>query len=1076
MSIPKLSVSNPVLSNLLMIMIIALGVYAWVTLPRDLIPEITTYTVRIGTLYPGASAEEVEKLVTVRIEEEIENVDQIDLITSSSSEGRSEIMVRFEEISDRDFDKRIQDLRNAVDRIKDLPTQILDDPEVTALDVGSGFPMITVTIAGVLTESQMKSVAEKLEKRISSIKGVSNIRIAGIREREIWVEVDPDRLKAYNLVADQVTLALSQRNLNLPAGMLEVGQSEFLVRTMGEFQQVKEIAETIIKVIPSGTLVRVKDVATVSDTYEEARTLSRINGQPSISLTVQKKIDGNSIKIIDQIREIVYPYTENGKDPALVEEKTKESRFLGTLFNQQTPEVINLPPETKIFVVNDSSVILRERLGILQTNALFGLILVVLLLWLFMGTRNALFAALGIPVAILGTFWILKQIGSSINGPSLLGLILVIGIVVDDAIVVIENVFRHIEEGMTPAEAAVVGAEEVTWPVLSASLTTIAAFSPLILMSGIPGQFMRIIPITGVVVILASLFEVFAILPAHIAEWSKPRSKAENRRQSWFIAIQQRYVSILDQILSLRYLVVIMVILFTLVFSFLAFTILPKELFPGEEFPQFYIKVDMPTAFGIKETAQVMEKVEQAVKSLPKEEYIALVTNIGLQTPTSAMESTTVRSNAAEILVELVPKNQRVRSRDEIIESLRLELVDVTGAEKISFDKLEGGPPRTKDVEVKVKGDRFPQLLEITQQLKAKLKSMDGVFDVQDDFRSGKSELHLQVEGEKLRQYGLSIFQVANNVRHAIEGNICTIYREADETIDVIVKYNKQAMNTIEALNNMMITTPRGVAVPLKDVAQLSREDGLAEVKRFDVERAITVSASVNRQTTTPAVATQALQSAFEDIGFRYPGYRLDFRGEFDQIMESFKELGLKLFPMGVLMMFLILGAQFKSFLQPLIILFAIPFGVIGAMFGLLITQSTLSLIALFGVVALAGIAVNDSIVLIDFINQRRPSTVLEDQIDAEMAPSSQFRPELRVSLREAILEGSRLRLRPIILTSVTTIAGLIPMALGLGGKSPIWIPLASTIIFGLLFSTLLTLFVMPALYYIIEDLRSPRG
>ena len=236
MSIPKLSVSNPVLSNLLMIMIIALGVYAWVTLPRDLIPEIVTYTVRIGTLYPGASAEEVEKLVTVRIEEEIENVDQIDLITSSSSEGRSEIMVRFEEISDRDFDKRIQDLRNAVDRIKDLPTQILDDPEVTDLDVGSGFPMITVTIAGVLTESQMKSVAEKLEKRISSIKGVSNIRIAGIREREIWVEVDPDRLKAYNLVADQVTLALSQRNLNLPAGMLEVGQSEFLVRTMGEFQ------------------------------------------------------------------------------------------------------------------------------------------------------------------------------------------------------------------------------------------------------------------------------------------------------------------------------------------------------------------------------------------------------------------------------------------------------------------------------------------------------------------------------------------------------------------------------------------------------------------------------------------------------------------------------------------------------------------------------------------------------------------------------------------------------------------------------------------------------------------------
>ena len=1060
MSIPKLSVSNPVLSNLLMVVITALGVYAWVTLPRDLIPEIVTYTARISTFYPGASAETVEKLVTARIEDAIEKVDQIDLITSKSSEGRSDISVQFEEISDRDFDKRIQDLRNAVDRIKDLPSELLDQPEVVAVDISNGVPMVTVAVSGDLDESQMKLAAEALEKQIIKIDGVSNIQVAGVRDREIWVEVDPDRLKSYNLVAEQVSLALSQRNLNLPAGVLEVGQSEFLVRTMGEFRSVAEIAETIIKVTTYGTPVRVKDIATVRDTYQEARTLSRINGQPSISLTIQKKNDGNAIRIIDQIRKIVTPYTEGQTNPV--------NQMIQKTSSKLTP--IELPPETKISLVNDSSVLLRERLGILQNNALLGLVLVVVFLWLFMGSRNAFFAALGIPTAILGALWILKLMGSSINASTLFGLILVIGIVVDDAIVVIENVFRRMEEGLSPAKAAIVGAQEVAWPVLSASLTTMAAFLPLILMSGIPGQFMRVVPITGVVVILASLVEVFAILPAHIAEWSKPTTaNSEESRSNWFVNIQDRYVELLNRILDWRYVIVFGTVLGTFVFSILAFISLPKELFPGEDFPQFYIKVDMPTDYGIEETTQFMEKLERVVKSLPKEEYVALVTNIGLQTPTNGLEGTSISSNVAEVLVELVPKDERNRSRDEIIEFLRLQMTEITGAEKIYFDKQEGGPPRGRDVEVKVKGDRIPQLVAIANQLKKKLSSIDGVFDVKDDFKSGKPEIRLRTKGEKLRQFGLTIFQVANNVRHAIEGNTCTVYRDADEAIDVVVKYTKNSMNTIDALSQMMIATPSGISVPLKDIAQISRENSLVDIKRFDVERAITVSASVDREVTSPAIATQVLQATFEDIGFRYPGYSLDFRGEFDQILESFKELGLKLLPMGVMLMYFILGAQFKSFLQPFIILFAIPFGVIGAMVGLLITQSTLSLIALFGVVALAGIVVNDSIVLIDFINQRRNQNQKSKTYDDQEKANDPVVDELR----DAVLKGSRLRLRPIVLTSLTTIAGLIPMFLGLGGKSPVWQPLASTIIFGLLFSTLLTLFVMPALYYIIEGIRS---
>ena len=419
MSIPKLSVGNPVLANLLMIVIIIFGVYAWIVLPRELTPEISFNSATVTTFYPGASSEDVEKLVTVPIEDAIEeSVNKIDIVLSVSSEGRSLITVQFEEISEREFDKEFQNLRTAVDRVNDLPTEILDEPQVQELDISTGFPVLTIVVGGEISEDQMKEIAEDLKDEILEIRNVSAVRLAGVREREIWVEVDPDQLKAYNLPIEAVISALRTHNLNLPAGTLEMGASEYLVRTMGEFKGLTEIEDTIIRARPTGTPLRVRDVATVSDTYEKPRTLSHINGKPSISLTVQKKTEGNTIKLVAQIRE-------------LVEQRKSD-----------------LPDGAELSAVNDYSVILKERLGILENNAVFGLILVVVLLYLFMGWRNAFFAALGIPVAFMATFFFLHWSGFSLNGVALFGLILVVGIVVDDAIVVIENVFRRIQEGM----------------------------------------------------------------------------------------------------------------------------------------------------------------------------------------------------------------------------------------------------------------------------------------------------------------------------------------------------------------------------------------------------------------------------------------------------------------------------------------------------------------------------------------------------------------------------------------------------------------------------------------------------
>ena len=1047
MSIPKMSVNNPVLANMLMIIILAFGLYAWINLPRELTPEIALQSATVTTLYPGASPEEVEKLVTAPIEDAVEeNVSKINLLFSNSSEGRSVISVDFEEMSDRDFDKELENLRTAVEQVNELPAEILDAPKVEELDVSSGFPMLTIVVGGSISETQMRDVAENLKDEILDIKNIASVRIAGLREREIWIEVDPDRLRAYQLPISVVITALSASNLNLPAGTMELGNMEFMVRTMGEFTNPDVIQDTIIAVQPIGTPLRLKDVATVSDTYEEARTLSRIQGEPSISLSVQKKTEGNTIALVAELRELV------------------EKRS------------VDLPEGAELTAVNDYSVILKERLGILETNAFFGLMLVVLMLLLFIGWRNALFAALGIPVAFMATFWFMSMTGYSLSGVSLFGLILVVGIVVDDAIVVIENIYRHIERGESPKIAAILGAEEVGWPVLAASLTTICAFGPLMFMSGTAGQFMRVVPIMAILVLLASLFEVFVILPAHVAEWGKTktrtgRSRFESLRTrspksfalsayiigffAWFGTvfdlIRNRYVSILKITIRHRYAFVGSVLFIGLIACVGAFLVLDKELFPGEDFPQFYVKAEMPPSYGIQETTTIIAQLEEAAKTLPSSEVAAIVSNVGLHTPTSGMmEGVTYGSNFGEVIVELTPKQERTRGVDDIIADLRTKTTSISGIEELNFITQEGGPPSGQDVEVKVKGPRFEQLTELADTLKTSLSQIDGVYDIRDDFRTGKSELRIYLKPEKAHQYGLTTFQIAQTVRTAIEGAKATTYREADEAIDVVVKYKEDTLTNLVELNNLLIATPTGAIIPLKDVADITEEKGYSDIRRFDGERSTTVYATVDRTKTTPFKANQALIRKFTDVESLYPGYQLDFRGLFDEIIESFSELW-KLFIVGLLLIYVVLGAQFKSFIQPIIIMFAVPFGMIGAMVGLLIANATLSMVAMFGIVALSGIVVNDSIVLIDFINKYR---------------------ERGYNKWYAILKGGYVRLRPIILTSLTTIIGLIPMAIGLGGKSPIWMPMAYTIIFGLAFATTMTLFVMPALYAITTDLR----
>jgi multidrug efflux pump len=1004
---------------MLMTGIILAGLLAFFKLPREAVAEFSLNWAFIMTSFSGVSPEEVEKLITVPIEDEIADVERIESITSTSSEGFSFISVKFETMSDDEFDKVFQDLKGEVDKVKDLPEDA-DEPEVVDFSTQDFVPMINVVVSGDISEKGMKKLADDLKDDILDIKNVAGVELAGVREREIWVEVDPERLNSFDLSLNQVIGALSTYNYNVTGGNVQMGRSEYLVRTMGEFKSLDEIKKVIVRTNKLGGYVRVSDFAEIKDTFEKPKILSRLDGKPSVTLSVTKKVKGNSIEIIDQIKKLV-----------------KEHQA-------------KLPPSVKITLTSDSSIQIRDTLSKLQTNALLGMILLLAILYFFLGWRNAFFAALCIPVVFLATFFFMWKTGRSLNGSSLFGLVLVLGMVVDDSIVIIENCYRYIQKGVPRIKAVMHGTAQVASPIIAFTATTIAAFLPLMLLPGIVGKFMKIIPIVVSLALVASLVEAFLILPSHIAEWG--RREDETKRKSWKLmrAIRRPYIKFLHQALHKRYWVVTGVVVLLLGVASLI-PLVGLEMFADEDIPTFMVWVTVPSGSNLDATDKVISQIQKKAMELPKEEVKSVIANTGLmQTDTDWY----TRTSVGQVIVDLVEQKYRKRTVDQIMNDLRERCKNVTGIETIQFSKINTGPPSYKPVEVKVKGKDLDELQEVTELIKAELKNTKGVYDITDDWIEGSREFKIDVKPDKAALLGLDVFQVAATVRTAFEGVPATQYREADEEIDVVVKFEEESRENLSDVANMKIANPMGNLIPLKDIADFRIDTSLAEIRRFKRERAITISAEIDKNITSSDKINQMLVTKFADIEKRYPGYKLDFGGEFEEFKQVFSDIG-ELFLIGVLIMYTILAAQFKSFIQPLIIMFTIPFGFIGSMVGLLVNGYPFSVTTLFGIVALAGIVVNDSLVMIDFINKARARGA---------------------NRWYAIMRSAQLRIRPILLTSITTICGLLPMALGLGGKSVVWGPLANTIVWGLLISTIMTLFVIPCLYAIVDDIKNRFG
>lgn len=1021
MNLAKFSVKNRLLVNLLSIFVIVAGVITVMNLNRDAFPNFSFDIVTIRTAYPGATPEEVEKLITQEIEEELRSVNDLEEVNSVSAEGYSLVVVKIDPDA-RDKKRVVTEIQQAVDRVTDFPPDLEEKPVTEEIRTQDS-PIIEVALSGDLSRKELQTLAEELEKQIEDLNEVSSISKRGWQDEQIWVELDPKKLETYRISIDEVVQAIRLRNINVPGGTLDTGQEEFLIRTNAEFLTPDEVNEIIVRSNEVGKLLHIKNIGQARWSFEDASTLLRVDGNPAVSLVVIKKANADAITLVEEVTQVVQQFEEKA------------------------------PQDVHIALVNDISFYIKRRLGILLNNGWIGLILVLISLFLFLSRPVALWTAIGLPVAVSMALWGMGMTNITINLISMFGLIIIIGMLVDDSIVVAESVYRHMESGMKPVEAAIAGTTDVIKPVTITIITTIVFFLPLAFMTGIFGKFVKAIPIVVIIMLVASLIECLMILPSHLADFGGGKnlssSKFNSKRGSIFGRVKHWYGEFIEKALRFRKTITFSALGFLGVGIFLGFVFIPINLFPSKGIEIFFVRAEAPVGTSLEETSRRMEQVEAMAKALPEEELKNFVTTTGIVQQEPNDPHTTRGSHVAQTVVYLTAEQRRERTANEIMDEFREKFKEIKGFDRIWIDEVSPGPPKDKPVLLRIRGSDFSVSERIAERIKGDLKKIPGVRDILDDYNPGKREFKVQIKEKEIARAGLSPADVARTVRWAFEGEVASIIREGDNEIDVIVRLNEKERTSPKTFERLYVRNPLGFNVPLKKLASLDLGQGVTTIKHFEHKRAVTVTANIDETVTTSREVNAIMREKYKDIGKEFFGYSIEFSGEEKETQESLDSLK-RAFILALLMAFLILASTFNSLTQPLLILLAIPYGLLSALVSLAIHSEPLSFLAFLGLVGLSGVTVNDSIILIDYVNKQRK----------------------KISDRTlAIKEACKTRLRPVVLTSVTTVFGLGPVAYGLGGFDPFLRPMALTITWGLAFGTVLTLVLIPCAYATLDDL-----
>jgi len=1059
------------------VIILFIGIYSYVSLPRESEPDITIPYVFISTDYKGVASSDIETSITTKIEKKLKGLEGVKKISSISSEGLSSIVIEF--VTGTDIDVAIEKVRNKVDEAKnDLPTDLENDPSVFEVNF-SEMPIVVFSLSGTCGNQCLKRIADRLQDDIEAIPGILKVDMTGDLEREIRVEVIPEKLAYYGIPITALQGVVYSENQNVSGGSIRIGDGRFQLRVPGEFALPEEIYGLVVGT-HNGQPVYLKDVANVVDGFKDQENRSRLNGREAINLAVKKRAGENIIALTDQIDDII-----DGLRPTW-------------------------PKDTQITKVMDKARDIRLMVADLENNILTGLVLVVLVIFFALGLRNAVLVSLSIPFSMLLSFTILQIMDITLNMVVLFSLTLALGMLVDNAIVIIENIYRYMEQGVSRMDAAMKATSEVAWPVIGSTLTTLAAFSPMIYWSGIMGEFMKYLPITLIVTLSSSLFVAMVINPALASFFMKIKGTVSADTDISDLAAGENPVEVKGPVLTfytgllrsaLEHRVIVIITSFALLVLFVELWLLvvgiekPVEFFPHIDPKSMYVNMDVPEGSNLDYNDRVAKQVEMRINgisdkeiedpsigsdelyqrsytlkkhvTLNDEEYmgpsdlenIEYAYSKTVAFPSGGMAFEPMAPN--HIGLQFIELEDRRVSTSETLEKVRKRIKEVPGA-KITVMEAEQGPPTGAPINIEIAGNDFRILGSIAEKIRLELEKVPFVEDIRDDYVEGTPSIQVKVDRQKAALFGLSTDTIGIALKTGYKGLDVSTYREEDEDYDITVQLSDPRRRVIDVLRELLIPSPSGKLVPLSTIATVSYTGGLGDITRINHERVVTVKANVDETKIPGPVARAEAEKYMKDITLP-PGYKIRFTGEFEFQKES-EDFLSKAFVIALFLIFLIMVTMFNSVTQPFIIMTSVILSLGGAFLGLAFIRSPFGIIMTgVGVISLAGVVVNNGIVLVDYINKLRARGH---------------------SIEDAVVFGGATRLRPVLLTAVTTILGLIPMVTGvsydfhswkiswINESTQWWRTMAIVVIFGLMTATFLTLVVVPTLYSLFYSMR----
>jgi len=1031
------STNNPVTINLLMIFVIVAGLLALSRMRREVFPQFSLDFIHVSVVYPGATPEEIEEGICIKIEEQIRGIEGISKVWSKASEGVGSVLAELDVDSDDEVQDILDEIKAEVDRIDTFPK---DAEKPVIIEVVMREPVISVAVYGDVPERKLREVAEKIRDDLTDAEAISQANLLGVRDYEISIEISEENLRRYGLTFDGVAETVRTASLDLPGGVIKAPGGDVLIRAKGQRYFGREFEDIPLITDQDGTIIRLGDVAHVVDGFEDSDQWGRFNGQRMAMVQVTRTREEDIIEISHTVRDYVEAHRET------------------------------LPAGVELAIWGDLSIMVQDRIDLLSKNGIQGIFLVFLSLALFLNFRLAFWVAIGIPISFMGAFFVLDWHGDTINMISLFAFIMTLGILVDDAIIFGENAYSHFSQGKSPSQAVTDGIGEVGWPVVMAVTTTMVAFTPLLFVAGIMGKFIAVLPTAVIIILVVSLGEALVILPAHLHGAFVRASKHQSSTKGLHVRLLQTVDKALHHVINRQYARAIKFVIRNRYFSFcvaLSVVIIMAGLvrgghvsfvlFPKTDSDWMLAEVSYPLGTPVQVTENTIKHLENAALSLNPQfapevpegaKIVQHVLSLVGQIPPRDWKAGERGGHAGQIWVELLTSEHRPRIRaEDVLNHWRSKVADVPGVERLSFSILHGGPAGNP-IEVQVIGDDFDLLKQVASELKREIATYPGTYDIVDDFKPGKEEKKLKAR-PGAKPLGISLMDIAKQVRQAFYGEEAVRIQRGRDDIKVMVRYAEAERRSLAGIEEMRIRTRQGDEIPLDEVAQIDHGRAYSTIQRVDRKRVITVASDLDQEVANAGKIVRDLKANFlPQLIKRYPGVSYSMEGEEKRTNESVESLkrGFALALMGI---YLLLATQFRSYLQPVAIMIAIPFGLIGAIVGHLLMGLDITLLSLFGIVALSGIVVNDSLILIDFINR-----ALRDGMPLE----------------QAVEASGKARFRPVILTSLTTIAGLMPLMLERNFQAQFLIPMAVSISFGLLVATVLILLIVPALYLIIKD------